>query len=115
MTRTTLPPLLLELQASSTPDAQLSALKRVKNELIGNDLKKTSWIAQGLIPILSRFVSSDAAQNTRRSSRKPGGTSKGRYEASALPHEDSSFLQAVVIIGLLAQGRVSLTQHSCGR
>ena len=110
-----LPPHLLELQTSSAPDAQLSALKRVKNELIGNDLKKTSWTAQGLIPILSRFVSSEAAQNTRRSSRKAGGTSKGRSEASALPYEESNFLQVVVIIGLLAQGRVSLTQCSRAR
>ena len=104
MTRSTPPPLLAELQNASSVASQAHALKLIKNEVIGHDLRKRAWIAFGIIPALSNILSTSRRRSGKRSSREYDGRRKIRDARSLLPEDESSYMQAAIIIGVLAQG-----------
>jgi hypothetical protein len=106
MTQSPLPPLFEELQHPANSATQLTALKALKNELIGHELRKRAWINYGIIPILSRILSSRRGVSGKRATRElyGNGLQEGR---STLSDEDASCLQAIVILGILAHGTTS--------
>jgi armadillo repeat-containing protein 8 len=107
MTQSSLPPVFEELHHPANSATQLAALKVLKNELIGHELRKRAWINYGIIPILSRTLSSRRSHNGKRATRVSHGN--GFQDGpSMLSDDDASCLQAVVVLGILAHG----TSHS---
>jgi armadillo repeat-containing protein 8 len=104
MTQSSLPLIFDELQHPASSATQLAALKALKNELIGHELRKRAWVNYGIIPILSRILSSRRSLSGKRATRElhGNGFQDGR---GALSDDDASCLQAAVIVGILAHGR----------
>jgi hypothetical protein len=112
MTQYSLPPIFEELQHPANSATQLSALKVLKNELIGHELRKRTWINHGIIPILSRILSSRRSHSGKRATRESHGNGFQDIRG-VLSDDDASCLQAAVILGILAHGRtISLLQNS---
>jgi hypothetical protein len=105
MTQSSLPPVFEELRHPANSATQLAALKALKNQLIGHELRKRTWINYGIIPVLSRILSSKRSHSGKRATRDSHGNGfqDGR---SPLSDDDASCLQAVVILGILAHGRI---------
>ena len=110
MTRSTPPPLLAELQNSSSAASQADTLKLIKNEIIGHDLRKRSWIAFGIVPTLVNILSASRQSAGKRSSREMNGLGKNRQHRSFTVDDDAACIQAAVIAGVLAQGGLMLVQ-----
>ncbi|KAL4786743.1 armadillo-type protein [Aspergillus varians] len=103
MTRAVTPPLLLQLQNADSLSSQAAALRGLKNETIGHDQRKETWVQLGLIPILANvLVSHSLGRNAELKSgfrhRQLPGT---REEANDV------CLQAIILFGSLAQGGAS--------
>ena len=98
-------PLFDELHHPANTATQLAALHTLKNELIGHELRKKAWINYGIIPILSRILSARRSHSGKRVTREALGT-KAQDGRSALSDDDASCLQAAVIVGILAHGRI---------
>jgi armadillo repeat-containing protein 8 len=110
MTRSTPPPLLAELQCSSNAASQADTLKLIKNEIIGHDLRKRSWIAFGIVPTLVNILSTSRPSSSKRSSRETNGLGKLRPHRSFNVDDDVACTQAAVIAGVLAQGGLIFVQ-----
>ncbi|KAI9844512.1 MAG: hypothetical protein M1838_002160 [Thelocarpon superellum] len=104
MTRPSTTPILAELQNPSTYPAQLSALKTLRNEVIGQDQRKEAWIAAGIITPLVKTLTPSRTGGKRRSREVNGGPGPSPADESIVPEEEESRLQATIIIGSLAQG-----------
>ncbi|KAL8683957.1 MAG: hypothetical protein Q9186_000168 [Xanthomendoza sp. 1 TL-2023] len=103
MTLPTTPPILSELRSSTTSASQLTALKTLKNDIIGHGQKKRMWIGLGVLPALARILSTPRANGKRRESNgnrsaHPGKAVFGRTD------EEEARLQAIIIVGSLASG-----------
>ncbi|KAI9807520.1 MAG: hypothetical protein M1825_005460 [Sarcosagium campestre] len=105
MSRPETPPLLAELQEPSSPEAQLAALKALKNELIGHEQRKEMWLGYGVSTPIVRILASSRSEGKRRSTDShPHHAADSR----ALTVEAEARLQATIIIGSLARGGPSL-------
>lgn len=100
MTRAAAPPILLQLQSAESASSQITALRTLKNELIGHDQRKETYIVEGIIPALAQVLTS----------RWPGtaefnelASHQGRFTPKA-PEDYEACLQAILIVGSLAQG-----------
>ena len=98
-------PLFDELHHPTSTATQLAALKALKNELVGHEPRKKIWVNYGIIPILSRILSARRNHSGKRATRETiaSGFQDGR---NALSEDDASCLQAAVIVGILANGRI---------
>ncbi|KAJ5417684.1 uncharacterized protein N7487_001234 [Penicillium crustosum] len=100
MTRAAAPPILLQLQSAESASSQITALRTLKNELIGHDQRKETYIVEGIIPALARLLTS----------RWPGTVefneliSHQRQFTPKAPEDYEACLQAILIVGSLAQG-----------
>lgn len=100
MTRAAAPPILLQLQSAESASSQITALRTLKNELIGHDQRKETYIVEGIIPTLARVLTS----------RWPGTAefneliSHQRQFTPKAPEDYEACLQAILIVGSLAQG-----------
>ena len=94
MTRESMPAILLQLQSAESLSSQVTTLRKLKNETIGHDQRKEAWVRWGLIPILAQVL----ASWHHPSGRNGAANSKPRSD------EDEACLQAVIIVGSLAQG-----------
>ncbi|PYH90831.1 armadillo repeat protein [Aspergillus ellipticus CBS 707.79] len=101
MTRASIPPLLLQLQSADTLSAQAAALRSLKNETIGHDQRKEAWIRWGIIPVLANILAARQHTGKAAATTELNGGAKLRYPAS---EQDEACLQAVIILGSLAQG-----------
>ncbi|PWY91278.1 armadillo repeat protein [Aspergillus heteromorphus CBS 117.55] len=101
MTRASIPPLLLQLQNAESLSAQAAALRSLKNETIGHDQRKESWIRWGIIPVLANILAARQPAGKAAASTELNEGAKLRRPAS---EEDEACLQAVIILGSLAQG-----------
>ena len=110
MTQSSLPPIFDRLQHPTNTATQLAALISLKNELIGHELRKRAWINNGIIPILSRILSSRRSQSGKRATRETNG-SGFRDGRTTLPDDDCLCLQATLIVGILAHGRSRSVLH----
>lgn len=109
MTRAVAPPILLQLQSSESASAQVPLLRTLKNELIGHDQRKETYVAAGIIPALGQLLST----------RRPGKASGAEPNGAALDQptfyqksdESEACLQAILIAGSLAQGTLNRHAH----
>ncbi|OJD31548.1 armadillo repeat protein [Diplodia corticola] len=111
MTRAPSPPALGELRSPSSPAAQVSALKQLKNFIVGHDQRKELVVRRGIIPELARVLQANVkAAGKRRQRHLNGGgggasTSAPAAEgAESWTQEDEERLQATLIVGSLAVG-----------
>lgn len=93
----------LHIAALLSPDQeeQLSALRTLKNEIVGHDQKKEKWVENGIIEPVVKIL------ETSRSSPSTNGkdSSRGRIPPSRpLTGEESVRLQALQILASLANG-----------
>ncbi|PKX88221.1 ARM repeat-containing protein [Aspergillus novofumigatus IBT 16806] len=87
MTRTSTPPTLLQLQSADS----------LKNEIIGHDQRKEIYVKRGIIPVLTKVLTS----------RKLSGksvTATVKESSGIKSEEDDACLQAIIILGSLTQG-----------
>lgn len=98
MTRESMPAILLQLQSAESISSQVTTLRKLKNETIGHDQRKETWVRWGLVPILAQVLASWRGRNVATSELNGAANSKPRSD------EDEPCLQAIIIVGSLAQG-----------
>ncbi|KAL2825480.1 armadillo-type protein [Aspergillus cavernicola] len=107
MTRAATPPILLQLQRAESLSSQAAALRGLKNETIGHDQRKETWVQLGLIPLLANILSSRSRGGISAATSK---LKKG-FKPSDLPgtneEADDACLQAIILLGSLTQGGAS--------
>lgn len=96
----------LHITALLSPDQQeqLSALRTLKNEIVGHDQKKEKWVENGIIEPVVKILESS------RSSPSINGKDSGRGRiptSRPLTGEESVRLQALQILASLANGTAS--------
>ena len=105
MTRPSPPPILGELQSPESTASQIAALRGLKNEIIGHDQRKEAWISWGIVPILSKILaSSRRASGKRVVPPELNGEKELRRSGGNRTEEDEACLQAIIVVGSLAQG-----------
>lgn len=102
MTRAAAPPILLQLHGAESLSAQIRALRTLKNELIGHDQRKETYVADGIIPALAQVLIS----------RWPGRTEPNEVSSQDRVSQKAEYydvcLQATLVVGSLAQGSFPL-------
>lgn len=105
MTRAETSPLLPRLQNPESLAEQAACLRALKHELIGHDQRKELWILWGIIPVLSRILSSYRGSGKKATvAGERNGISKDHDAVRTRTEEEEVCLQAVIIVGSLAQG-----------
>jgi type II secretory pathway pseudopilin PulG len=99
MTRAAAPPILEQLQSAESASAQITALRALKNELIGHDQRKEALAAEGIIPALSQVLTSRWPATNQNESALPQDRSTQKS-----PEDCEACLQATLVVGSLAQG-----------
>ncbi|KAL2837870.1 armadillo repeat protein [Aspergillus pseudodeflectus] len=99
MTRSVTPP-ILQLQNAESLSSQAAALRALKNETIGHDQRKEALVRLGILPMLAHFLASRSLNGS------PGrkGSSKHRDLPGSRAEADDAHLQAIILLGSLAQG-----------
>lgn len=92
--------LLPELRNPSSSSTQITSLRAVKNDIIGHGQKKQAWIESGIVPILSHILTSRQGLGKYPTGQEPEQDGSRKR----LLDEDECCLQAIIIIGSLAQG-----------
>ena len=103
MTRPSTPPILTELRSPSTPASQVAALRALKNEIIGHEQKKELWICLGVVTPIVRILHTSKGVGKRKS-REINGAPKHKEKKIVRTDEEEARLQAIIIVGSLAQG-----------
>lgn len=86
-------------------------MRTLKHELIGHDELKETWITWGLVPLLSEILQSRRVTNRKKAvtpAQLNGSRSHGVDVSRPQTDEEEGYLQAVIIVGSLAQGRIGL-------
>ncbi|KAF2796418.1 ARM repeat-containing protein [Melanomma pulvis-pyrius CBS 109.77] len=107
MGRSSIPPALIELSNPSSPEAQVNALRTLKNEIVGHDQRKELAVRHGVITPLAGLLRTEARKGgKRRKGVQNGNSSSGREDERALEWstEDELRLQATLMVGSLANG-----------
>ena len=104
MARSPTPLLLHELQNPPDLTRQLIALRALKNEIIGHELQKRTWVSHGIITILSKILCSRRSHHGKRASKDVGDGSKTSHGRITISDEDACCLQAAVLVGIIARG-----------
>lgn len=111
MTRDSMPSILLRLQTAESLSSQVSILRTLKNETIGHDQRKEAWVKWGIIPMLARVLGrrtpSTTSANVAPQELNGAGTSRPKSE------EDDACLQAIIVLGSLAQGILTVVPGLC--
>lgn len=106
MTRAAAPPILVQLQSAESACSQIIALRILKNELIGHDQRKEAYIAGGIIPALAQVLTS------RWSGTQFNESISDRDQSAQQALDDhEACLQAILVVGSLAQGMRRLCLH----
>ena len=105
MTRpSTPPPILSELRSPSSTANQVVALRALKNDIIGHEEKKQMWVRLGAVVPLARILNTHKGSGKRKYKEVNGdGNFSGRRTVRS--EEEEARLQAVIVVGSLAQGR----------
>lgn len=103
MTRPSTPPILSELRSASSPTSHVNALRALKNELIGHDQKKEMWIGLGVLAPILRILNTHKGDGKRRHRDVYSSRSQSKQRSGGSDEEEAR-LQAIVIVGSLANG-----------
>lgn len=91
---------LITALSSHDQEEQLSALRTLKNDIVGHDQKKEKWIENGVIELVVKVLDC-----SRFPSSTNGNDSRSRLPPSrTLTGEESLRLQALQILSSLANG-----------
>ncbi|KAL8642183.1 MAG: hypothetical protein Q9228_001113 [Teloschistes exilis] len=103
MTLPTPLPILSELRSSTSATCQVAALRALKNEIIGNDQKKRTWIGRGVLSPLVPIINPVNGNGKRRDQNVPR---TGDHVTTALEQsdEEEARVQAIIVVGSLAHG-----------
>ncbi|KAF2840359.1 ARM repeat-containing protein [Patellaria atrata CBS 101060] len=104
MARPSALPALEELNNASSTSAQVAALRRLKNEIIGHDQRKELVIRQGIVRQLACILGASSKASGKKKSRDLDGAVPGSEDDLAWTEEDEMRLQATFIVGSLASG-----------
>lgn len=104
MTRTSTPPILLQFHNAESLSSQIATLRSLKNETIGHDQRKEDLITWGVIPILSKILALRQPSGKVVAGAELNGSDKGQRLSGARSEEEEACLQAIIIVGSLAQG-----------
>lgn len=120
MGRSSIPPALVELRNPTSPEAQVQALRDLKNEIVGHDQRKELAVTHGVVAPLVRILRTEARKGGKRRSRVLNGNAGGSGtsaragirddERRTAPEEqewsteDEMRLQATLVVGSLALG-----------
>ncbi|KAH7153239.1 armadillo-type protein [Dactylonectria macrodidyma] len=99
MARPQSPPILSQLRSARTLPEQATALRSLKNEIVGHIQKKELWISLGVLDPIVRTLA------TARSPAKPNGKD-ARFPLAPRPlsEEESVRLQALQLVACFANG-----------
>ena len=101
MTRDSMPAILLQLQTADSLPSQLSILRALKNETIGHGQRKEAWVRWGIVPLLRQILTQHTATTTTNVAPPAlNGAGASRPKSD----EDQACLQAIIVLGSLAQG-----------
>ncbi|KAL8807076.1 MAG: hypothetical protein Q9182_000909 [Xanthomendoza sp. 2 TL-2023] len=105
MTFPTTPPILLsELQCPTSSASQVTALKALKNEIIGHGQKKRIWLGLGVLPALARILNTPRANHGKRRESTGNPSVHPAKATFGTTDEEEARLQAIIIVGSLASG-----------
>jgi hypothetical protein len=102
MTRAAAPPILLQLQSSESVSEQVASLRTLKNELIGHDQRKEAYVTGGIIPALAQVLA--LRWPGKAAAAEPNGSASSQARSYRTSDESEACLQAILIVGSLAQG-----------
>jgi hypothetical protein len=112
MTRAETSPLLYRLQNPESFAEQVACLRALKYEIIGHDQRKELWISWGIIPLLSRILASCRGAGKKATvARERNGINKDGDAVKTRTEEEEACLQAIIIVGSLAQGGYCWTMN----
>ncbi|KAF1363953.1 ARM repeat-containing protein [Lizonia empirigonia] len=119
MGRSTIPAALAELSNPSTPEAQVVALRNLKNEIVGHEQRKELAVTHGVIRPLAGLLREGVRRGGKR--RHSNGIRQEDRNKSAPPlsqtwhaqedwtTEDELRFQATLVVGSLANGGPAFT------
>lgn len=113
MGRSTIPPALAELSNPTSPEAQVVALRNIKNEIVGHEQRKELAVTHGVIRPLAWLLREGVRRGGKR--RHSNGTGQGVHNGAAplsqarqgqndWTTKDELRFQATLIVGSLANG-----------
>ncbi|PVH99642.1 ARM repeat-containing protein [Periconia macrospinosa] len=107
MGRSSIPHALAELSNPSTPEAQVNALRNLKNEIVGHEQRKELAVVHGIVKPLAGLLKGGIRKGGKR--RSNGGVTNGGGAAAAgrdseWDVEDELRFQATLVVGSLANG-----------
>src|SRR5262245_52035164 len=77
MGRSTIPPALIELSNPSTPEAQVTALRNLKNEIVGHEQRKELAVVHGVVKPLAGLLRTEARKGGKRRRGVTNGSGSG--------------------------------------
>lgn len=100
-------PVLAELNNPSTLEAQAQALRALKNEVIGHQQRKDLWIRHGVVGPLARILNKQRSSTPRWQDAPTQPMTRVGSEPRST--DEDVLVQAIIIIGSLAQGASLIT------
>jgi len=99
-------PLLAQLLNAETVADQVASLRLLKHELIGYDQRKEAWVHWGIIPLLSKLLSTKTGGSKKAavSGKQNGLANRHTESVNNRTEDEEACLQAAIIVGSLAQG-----------
>lgn len=113
MARAATPQIISDIQNPDSTASRIEALRLLKNEIIGHDQRKEAWIGWGIIPLLSQILAGRRGAGKKTTGGEVNGHTRRQHLArsrSGRSDDDEVCLQAILIIGSLAQGTLFLVQ-----
>ncbi|PSN68439.1 ARM repeat-containing protein [Corynespora cassiicola Philippines] len=120
MGRSTIPPALQELAHPTTPEAQVGALRSLKNEIVGHEQRKELAVLHGVVRPLAGILKAEARKGGKRRRGVMNGSGNSTAGATAAAAaatagregegkeewgvEDELRFQATLVVGTLANG-----------
>lgn len=107
MTRAATPQIISDIRDPESTASRIAALRLLKNEIIGHDQRKEAWIGWGIVPLLSQILAGRRGTGKKSIVGEVNGHAKHQHlsgRRNGRSDEDEACLQAIIIIGSLAQG-----------
>jgi hypothetical protein len=116
MGRSTIPSALNELSNPSTPQAQVTALQKLKNEIVGHEQRKEVAVTHGVVKLLAGLLRTEARKGGKRSRNVTNGHGSGvfdeRRDVEEWTTEDELRFQATLVVGSLANGERTIAEDA---
>jgi hypothetical protein len=109
MGRSSIPPALVELANPTTPEAQVAALRNLKNEIVGHDQRKELAVRHGVVKPLAGILRTEARKGGKRRRWANGNSSAVREgeRTTDWGTEEELRFQATLVVGSLANGEAA--------